>query len=77
MTIEKLVSIAKSETVVKNNLLTNYNGDKLIVEAIIPLQGTQPAFNDSSIVYFGLNHESRSTTQNQLSQANQNLEYAV
>lgn len=30
-----------------------------LVEAQIPLRGTQPVFQDSSLVYFGVNHRSR------------------
>lgn len=47
-----------------------------IVEAAIPLSGTQPAFEDTVLVYFGLNHSTRQPIQTEIVKYLDNLREA-
>ena len=48
-----------------------------LVEGIIPLQGTQPAFENSALVYFGANHSTRQPLSHEIAKYEQNLEQAL
>ncbi|MDO8563413.1 MAG: hypothetical protein Q7R87_00200 [Nanoarchaeota archaeon] len=47
------------------------------IEAIIPLNGTQDAFNNSYVTYLGLNHSSRSPNSDEINQYRRNLEVVI
>jgi hypothetical protein len=64
--------------VVSNDLVYCLHGEyRPFVEAIIPLSGSQPAFENHSIVYFGVNHQSRRSDDHRLEQNWANLDMAL
>ncbi len=63
--------------VLKKDLLINLPDEyRPYVEAIIPLKDTQPEFQDYCLVYFGYNHESR-TSRHSLEEDKKNLNLAL
>ena len=73
------VSRVSLRAVVDINFLEQIRKDetaKPLVEAIIPLSGTQPAFENAALVYFGLNHSTRQPIQKEMERYLVNLEAA-
>ena len=73
------ISRISLRAVVDTEFLKTLAGNEIVeplVESVIPLSGTQPAFENAALVYFGLNHSARQPIQREMERYVQNLDEA-
>ena len=63
--------------VVSNEILRSLQEDRYLIEALIPLKGTQNNLENTILVYFGLNHSTRQSLKEELGLYKKNMQQAL